>query len=54
MTKMPIKEQAKSKGMWGGYLLVILGLYLIYTGHIELGISQIGLGFGILGIRDAQ
>ena len=52
--KMPIKEQVKSKGMIGGYFMIGLGIWLLSQNHIELGLSQIGMGFGILGIRDAK
>ena len=53
MIKMPIKEQAKSKGMWAGWGLVIFGFYLIIEDKSTEGFQSLGLGLGILGIRDA-
>ena len=53
MIKMPIKNQMKSKGMLAGYGLIALGIYLISEKNLDLGISQIMTGLGIMGIRDA-
>ena len=42
----------KSKGFIGGAILVVLGLAEIAFGYVETGTTLIGLGLGILGIRD--
>lgn len=54
MMKMTVKESVKSKGMMGGYFMVALGVYLVSEKNLSEGLNSIGLGFGILGIRDAQ
>ena len=53
MIKMPIKEQVKSKGMLAGYFLIGLGAYVIIEQKdVTGGMTIMGGGFGILGIRD--
>ena len=55
MIKMPIKEQVKSKGILAGFGLVGLGAYIIVEQKdVTGGMTTIGVGLGILGIRDAQ
>lgn len=51
--KTPIKNQIKSKGMIAGWGMVAFGIYLIIDGKSNEGFQSIGLGFGIVGIRDA-
>ena len=51
---MGMKQSVRSKGMLGGYFMVGLGIYLISEGNVEQGLGTISMGFGILGIRDAQ
>jgi len=53
MIKMPVKEQIKSKGMLAGYGLAAFGVYLIIENKSTEGFQSLGLGLGILGIRDA-
>ena len=42
----------KSKGFWGGVILVVLGLVSLAYGEVDQATYLIGLGLGILGIRD--
>jgi hypothetical protein len=51
--KTPVKNQIKSKGMIAGYGLIGFGVYLIIDGKSTEGFQSIGLGLGIIGIRDA-
>lgn len=52
---MPIKQAVTSKGMIAGVFLMCLGTYVaISVGDVTGGMSIIGLGLGILGIRDAR
>ena len=51
--KTPINKQIKSKGMIAGWGLLGFGIYLIIDGKSNEGFQSIGLGLGILGIRDA-
>ena len=41
-----------SKGMVGGLLLLIVGLYFLFNGDLEHAATIIGLALGVLGIRD--
>jgi len=53
--KMPIKNQVKSKGMLAGFGLIGLGVYIVVDQKdVTGGMTTIGVGLGILGIRDAQ
>jgi hypothetical protein len=53
MIKMPVKEQAGSKGMIAGWFLFGLGAYIsVATGDVTGGMTVSGIGLGILGIRD--
>lgn len=54
MIKMGLKSSLLSKGMLGGYFMIGLGIYLIVDGRTEQGLGSIGIGFSLLGIRDAQ
>ena len=49
-----MKEITLTRG-WKSYLgaaiLILGGLYLVFTGHAFEGSQAIGLGLGILGIR---
>ena len=49
----PVKAQIKSKGMIAGWGLIGFGVYLIIDGKSNEGFQSIGLGLGIVGIRDA-
>jgi len=51
--KTPIKKQIKSKGMIAGYGLILFGGYLVYTGKSNEGFQSMGIGLGIIGLRDA-
>ena len=42
----------KSKGFWGGVLLLMAGIVALYFGDSKTAIYLIGTGLGILGIRD--
>jgi len=54
MIKTPLNKAVKSKGMLGGFFLIVVGVYLIYKGDTNTGMLAIGNGMGIMGIRDAQ
>jgi len=41
----------KSKGFWGGVILIGLGLFEIAQGYYESGIYLLGVGLGLVGIR---
>jgi hypothetical protein len=50
---MSAAQQIKSKGMIAGWGLVVFGIYLIIDDKSTEGFQSLGLGLGILGIRDA-
>ncbi len=53
MIKMPVKDQIKSKGIWAGYILIGIGIYVIIEQKdVTGGMTVMGGGLGILGIRD--
>ena len=53
--KKPIEDQVTSKGMVAGWGLIGFGVYtFIQTNDINQAMIPIGLGLGILGIRDVQ
>lgn len=55
MIKMEPKKAVKSKGMIAGVFLILLGAYIIVDQKdITGGMTVIGLGLGIMGIRDAR
>ncbi len=55
MIKMTVKEQVSSKAMVAGWFLFGLGVYVAgFAGDVTGGLSIMGLGLGILGIRDAK
>jgi len=39
------------KGYLGATLVILAGIYLLATGNTTEGISTIGIGLGLLGIR---
>lgn len=51
--KTPIKDQVKSKGMVAGWGLILFGGYLIFSEKSTEGFQSIGIGLGIIGVRDA-
>lgn len=55
MIKMQPKEALKSKGMLAGVFMMGLGLYVVVEQKdVTGGLSVMGIGLGILGIRDAK
>ena len=55
MIKTPIKEAVKSKGIIAGIFLMVLGAYVIVEQKdVTGGMTIMGIGLGIMGIRDAQ
>jgi len=55
MIKTPLNKAIKSKAMIAGMCLMGLGVYLILSeGKTTDGLTVIGVGLGIMGIRDAQ
>jgi len=55
MIKMTAKDAIKSKGILAGLGLIGLGGYIIVEQKdVTGGMTTIGVGLGILGIRDAQ
>jgi drug/metabolite transporter (DMT)-like permease len=55
MIKTPVKQAIKSKGIIAGIFMMILGAYVIVEQKDTTGgLSIMGIGLGILGIRDAQ
>jgi len=51
---MKTKDAVKSKGMLAGFGLIGLGAYIIVEQKdVTGGMTTIGVGLGILGIRDA-
>jgi len=55
MIKTPLSKAVKSKGMIAGFGLIGLGVYIILSQKdITGGMTVMGVGLGIAGIRDAQ
>ena len=55
MLKTPVSKAVKSKGILAGLFMMGLGVYMIIEQKdTTSGLATIGVGFGILGIRDAQ
>jgi len=55
MIKTPIKEAVKSKGILAGIGLMVLGGYVVVEQKdVTGGMTVVGIGLGILGIRDAK
>lgn len=55
MIKTPIKEAIKSKGILAGVGLMVMGGYvIIMQKDVTGGLTILGVGLGILGIRDAK
>ena len=55
MIKTPIKDAVKSKGIIAGIFLMVLGAYVIVEQKdVTGGMTIMGIGLGIMGIRDAQ
>jgi len=53
MIKMKTKDAVKSKGMLAGIFLLGVGLYVIIEQKdVTGGMTVMGIGLGILGIRD--
>lgn len=51
----PINKAVKSKGMIAGFGLIGLGLYVVLAQKdVTGGMTVMGLGLGLVGIRDAQ
>ena len=54
MMKMQPKDAIKSKGVLAGLALIGLGVYIIVEQKdVTGGMTTIGVGLGIVGIRDA-
>lgn len=50
-----MKDAVKSKGMLGGFGLMILGAYVIINQKdVVGGTGLLSLGLSVLGLRDAQ
>jgi len=55
MIKTPMNKAIKSKGIIAGIFMMGLGLYVVIEQKdVTGGLAVIGIGLGILGIRDAQ
>ncbi len=55
MIKTPMNKAIKSKGMLAGIGLIGLGVYVVVAqSDVTGGMTVVGIGLGILGIRDAQ
>jgi len=54
MLNMTVKEASKSKGMIGGAIVVILGLFLALKGEYTLSVAAVGNGLSLMGIRDSK
>ena len=55
MIKTPINKAIKSKGILAGLGLIGLGVYIVVEQKdVTGGMTTMGVGLGILGIRDAQ
>lgn len=52
LKNMTAVQALKSKAMLGGLALLIAGGFLMYKGEYVLGLTAIGNGLGIMGIRD--
>jgi len=50
---MTPQQIATSKACLGGIGMIIVGVYILTKGDYVLGTSNITMGLGILGIRDA-
>jgi len=42
-----------SKGFWGSVIVIVSGLYTLFTQDVQQGITLLGIGLGLLGIRHA-
>lgn len=54
LKNMTLKEALTSKAILSGLGMFVFGGYLAYKGEFQLAASQIGIGLGIIGVRDAQ